>query len=401
MKPFQKVIAVVLSAILLLSSVSCVPASLTKQWSYQYNDEVLSAKQDIGVYIYALYQAYNSAKTFAQDSKKYDESKSFMDIKITDDEGNKAIASEWIKEEAEKIALNIIATDYLAEKHEASWDEATIKNARDTAQKTWDVGAYASYGYYSPMSKELEPYGVSFESFFTSSYEADVKQTAIFKKLYDKGGEMEVSDKELTEFFVENYVNYSYIPVQMYTSTQDAEGNSTSKAFGKKKIKTIEKSLDKIADQINSGSLKSAKAFEKVQEENEVSAQSVVNEKVELFKDIETNNADIAKALKKLKNGKAVAITTGADGDTPTAYLIVKNDIKDSIKAYIKEDTNRTSVLSNCKKDDFVDFIEKTTKEISKSDALTANTAQLDRYDPDMFFVKPEETTSAEDVVVE
>lgn len=397
MKPFQKVIAALLAVILVASTAGCIPVSLNKQWSYEYNDNALSEKLDIGVYIYALYQAYNNAKTYAEKSDKYKDNEPFMDIKIKDDDGNKAVASEWIKNEADKIVMNLIALDYLVEKHGATWDEAAMEDSDSTAQDAWDMGAYASYGYYSPMKDELEPYGVSFDSFNYASYQANVKQTALFAKMYDKGGVEEVSDDDLTSHFKKNYVNHSYIPVQLYTSSTDNGGNSTSSAFGKKKIDNIVKELEAYADDLSKGATTFDKVSKACQKDYNVKSDDVVKDQVNTFSDLKSNNADIAKAVKSLDDGKAKVITVGTDGDSPMAYIVVKNNINDSVKDYIENDSNRSSVLSNMKTDDLTDLLEKTGKDLKDSDALSINTNVVNRYDPGMFFVKQEPSTSASD----
>lgn len=395
MKPFQKVTAVLLAAILLLSTVGCVPTSLTKQWSYKYNDDVLSAQQDIGVYIYALYQAYNQAKTYAEENEDYVEDEPFTDLEITDEDGNTAIASEWIKTEAEKIAVNIIAVDYLVAKHEATYDEATMKSYKSTAQDTWDMGPYASYGYYQPMSSELEPYGVSFNSFFEASYAAQIKQDALFGRMYDKDGVDPASDEELTKHFKKDYVAYSYISVNLYSSGTDESGNSISTAYGKKKMNKIIAAVEDAAKEVNNGSVKPTKALNNLA--NEYNAVDNLNtETVEALETTETNNEDLAKALKKLDTGEASAVTVGKDGDTPTVYLVIKHNINDYVDEYVKGDDHRASVLSTCKEDDFKKLIEDTTAELLESDALEANTSQLNKYKADLFYVKPEEETEAE-----
>lgn len=396
MKPFQKIIAALLAVILVGATAGCVPASLSKQWSYKYDDSTLSEELDIGVYIYALYQAYNSALTYAQKSDDYKENEPFMDIEIKDDDGNKAVASEWIKDEADKIVMNLIALDYLVEKDGATWDEASMESAEKTAQDTWDMGAYASYGYYSPMSDELEPFGVSFESFNYSSYQANVKQTALFAKLYDKGGLEEVSDQELTDYFTENYVDYSYIPVKMYTSSTDSEGNSTSTSFGEKKINKIVGELEDYAQKLSNGKTDFDKVAKSCEKDYDTATDDEVKAKVSTLTDLENDNADIAKAVKKLGSNKAKVITVGKDGDSPTAYLVVKNNIKDDISEYIENDTNRSSVLSNMKSEDITELLEKTGKKLKKSDALTVNEGAVNRYDPGMFFAKKESTEASD-----
>lgn len=395
MKSYQKILAVLMAAILILSAAGCVPASLSKEWSYEYNDETLSQKLDIGVYIYSLYQAYSNAKTLAEKSDDYKENEPFMDIEITDDDGNKAIARDWIKTEAEKITVNLLAIDYLVEKHGATWDEASMTSAEEQAKNTWDMGAYASYGYYQPMSAELEPFGVSYDSFELSSYVASVKQGGLFEALYNEGGEKAVSDEELQKYFTEKYVDYSYIPVEMYTSQTNEAGESTSTSFGKKKIESTVSKLEKYADSLSSGDMSFDKAVKGCVKDLDISEDAAVKDTVELFETAEGNNADIAKAVKSLDNGRAKVITVGEDGDSPMAYLVLKNDINKDVEDNIGNESKRMSVLQSMKSEEFTDFLEKTAEELLKSDKLSKNSAAIDRYDPGMFFVKAEETTAA------
>lgn len=395
MKPFQKIIAAFLAVVLAVSMASCVPMSLTKEWGYKYADKTLDKQYDIGIYIYALSQAYNQAKTYAEKSKSYKDGEPFTDIKITDDDGKKAVAKDWIKDEAEKIMLNLIALDYLVKKDSATMDEASMKDAKKTAQDAWDMGPYASYGYYQPQKDELEKYGVSFESFSYASYEANVKQSALFNKLYGRGGLEEVSDRALTNYFLENYVDYSYIPVNLYTSSNDADGNSKSKKFSDKKIKNIKAELEDIAKDLSNGDTTFKKAAEKCEKDYSTKSSDEVKDTVSSKEELKSNNADVYNAVNKLTSKKATVITVGEDGDSPISYIVVKNDLNKDIEDYTNNDSNRNSVLQNMKNKDLTKFLEKTGKSLKKSNALTVNEGVINRYDASMFYEKPEETTAA------
>ena len=84
MKNFTKFLAVILCLVIALSTAAC---SLTPQWSYADGENELS----IGTYIYAMYNAYSQAQSYAQNSEAYDAEtgtyngeKSFLNIEITD-----------------------------------------------------------------------------------------------------------------------------------------------------------------------------------------------------------------------------------------------------------------------------------------------------------------------------
>lgn len=395
MKPFHKIIAALLAVVLVASAAGCVPMSLSKDWGYKYSDKTLNKEYSIGMYIYSLYQAYSEAKTYAEKAKGYKENEPFTDLKITDSDGKKAVAKDWIKEKAEENMLQIIATDYLAAKNGATWDEATLKSSIATAKDAWDMGPYADYGYYQPIKDQVQQYGVSEDSYTYLAGDSTVKKTALFNRLYAKGGIEEVKDKELTSYFLKNYVDYSYIPVHLYTSSTDSSGNSSSKKFSDKKIKKIKNELQEIVDEISNGSTTFDKAAATCEKKYDTATADEVKNQVSTKEELKSSNADISSAMDKLKTGKAKLVVVGESGDSPTAYIAVKNDLNKDVKNYIKNDSQRITVLQNMKNEDLTDLIKKTAKDLKKSKALTINDGAINKYEPGMFYEKPEETTAA------
>ena len=392
MKPFKKVLAALIAVVIALSATACMPVSLTKEWSYKTEDSVLNQEYAMGIYIYELYAAYNNAASYAEKADGYKEDESFLGLTIEDGDGNKAVAKDWILQKAEENTLSILAVDYLIAKHGATLDEAQMKTAKENAKSAWDVGPYAQSGYYNPMSKVLYDYGVSLESFTAcysdgyNLYPFTVKQSVLFEKLYDKDGVEEVSDKELNKYFEKNYIDYTLIPVNLYTSETDEDGNSTSKAFSAKKIKKIKTTLQEYADQLSSGK-SSLDDIKKVCENDYGTASdSVVENQVSTKTDFKSSYADIYKKFKKLDNGKADLVVVGESGDSPTAYIVIKNDVTKRTKEYVE--ANRASVLQNCKTEDFTDFVKNTGKQLKDSGVIKKNDGAVGKYDPEIFFKK-------------
>ena len=101
---------------------------------------------------------------------------------------------------------------------------------------------------------------------------------------------------------------------------------------------------------------------------------------------------DVAKELVKLKTGEAKAVTIG-EKDSKTVYVVQKLNAKDGEKEYLtKDDSTRKSVLQNMKKDEFGDYINKEAKALK----CEVNSSVVDKYDPDMFWEEPEETSTTE-----
>lgn len=385
MKPTVKIGSLLLAVVMALSAVFATGCSMSKEWSYKTSDKELA----IGVYIYCLDLAYQQAQTKAKELDDYDGTNDkWLDLEITDDDGNTAVAREWIKDDAQKKCLNFLAVEKGMKDEGASVDEATQQAADEQAKTYWNVGQYANYGYIMPMSKDLEPYGVSFDSFRYCTSQYSVNYSALFAKLYGEGGSQEVSDSELEEYFIENYVDYSYIPVQLYEASTDEAGESKNVALSSDKIAEYNSEFEGYVKDINDG-----KSYDDVvsayTEKHELS-QSPAVDNTEQLESVSAGD-QIKDALKDLGNNKAVTITVG-EGDSGMLYLVYKRNSADSAKDYLESETNRAGVLNTMKKDDFEDYLKKLVEDLD----CEKNSA-VDGYDPKMFFVAEQPTTAAEE----
>lgn len=176
-----------------------------------------------------------------------------VDEKIKDDDGNEQVAREWIKDQAKKMCLSYLVVDEQLKKENVNIGQATLDSATSQAETYWNVGPYASQGYVMPMKKQYEKYGVSLDSFAYCTTLYNTKYEALFKAVYGKGGSKEVSDADLTKYFKENYTDYSYLPVNLYTSTKDEAGSSKNVAMSDKEIKKVEDQLNGYKNDLNKG----------------------------------------------------------------------------------------------------------------------------------------------------
>ena len=385
MKPTVKIGSLLLAVVMALSAVLATGCSMGKEWSYKTSDKELA----IGVYIYCLDLAYQQAQTKAKELDDYDGTNDkWLDLEITDDDGNTAVARQWIKDDAQKKCLNFLAVEKGMKDEGASVDEATQQAADEQAKTYWNVGQYANYGYIMPMSKELEPYGISYDSFRYCTSQYSVNYSALFAKLYGEGGSQEVSDSELEDYFIENYVDYSYIPVQLYETSTDEAGESKSVALSDEKIADYTAELEGYVKDINDG-----KSYDDVvsayTEKHELS-QSPAVDNTEQLESVSAGD-QIKDALKDLGNNKAVTVKVG-EGDSGMLYLVYKRNSADSAKDYLESETNRAGVLNTMKKDDFEDYLKKIVEDLD----YEKNSA-VDGYDPKMFFVAEQPTTAAEE----
>jgi hypothetical protein len=389
MKPNLKIGSFLMAVVMIFSVLivsGCTPISLNKEWSYKTGDKELA----IGVYIYSLDTAYQQAKSYAQELDDYDESKdSWLEMEITDDDGKTEVASKWIKEQAKLMCLSYLVLDEQIEKENVDISKDTIASADEQAETYWNVGQYADYGYIMPMKDDLEPYGISLESFRYCSTEYSVKYQALFDKLYKEGGSKEVTDEELTKYFNDNYTDYSYFTVNLYTATTDEAGESSNVAMSDEEAKKVTDEIDGYVKDINGG-----KSYDDVlaayMKANDIESDPATSN----IENLENSSLgdEVKEALKKLDNNKATAVKVGS-GENAVYYFIYKRNIKDAANDYLADETNSANVLSSMKSEEFADYIEELTKKLDYEE----NTSVINQYEPKMFFVPVEPTTSAED----
>lgn len=388
MKNYMKIVAVVLALVIALSAASC---SLSKDYSYKTSDTELP----IGVYIYALYSAYNQAQGFAQkldtyDSEKgtYDGNKSFLNLEITDDDGNKATADEWIKDNADKTMKDILATEKLFKELGATVDEATLSGYEQSCKEYWDYGPYyAYYGeqYKNPYKDIFEPLGVSYDSFYKATYYNSALKEAVFDKLYGEGGTKAVPEEELTKYFTDNYTSYKYFSTNLYESqaqdTADENGDvsqgNVDVAFSEEKTAEYKSAFENYASSINAG-----ESYKSVVERY-MSAYSVENdptvENVEIMKD-STIGEDLVAEIEKLTEGTASTKVIGED-NTAVLYLFYKEPIAEQVSVYIGDKEKKKSVLQSYKQEDFDDYIKEIGEGLEITISSSAKNFSLSKFE--------------------
>ena len=387
MKPTVKIVSLLLAVMMLFTAIMS-GCSISKEWSYKTSDKELA----IGVYIYALYNAYSRAQSYAEKLDDYDSTKdTWLDKEITDDDGNTEVASKWIKDQAQLICLEILAVEQELKRLNATADEAMVTNLDSAADSNWNFGTtYTQYiGYVQPLKTTLEPYGISYDSFklVTSTFVAN--EDKLFEAIYLEGGEQEVSKDEIKKYFDENYVRYSYLPVQLYTSTTDEAGTSSNVAMSDADVKKITDEFEGYAKQVNAASNASETSSKLLSEYLTANGQDESSIVTNTAKKDETNaGEELEKAINDLGEGKATTLKVG-EGENATLYYVFRYTQKEAEDDYLN-DTNKTAIVSKMKEKDFTAYM----KELADKLDYQKNGA-VDRYDPKMFFVAKEPETTA------
>lgn len=381
MKPTVK-IASLLMAVLILFSVFAAGCSLSKEWSYKTDAKELA----LGVYITAMQEAYAEAQNYASQLKDYsaDDDK-WLDLEITDSEGNKAVAKDWIVENADRKCRELLVLESALNEVGSTVDEATLDQSKETYETSW----------YTQYKDNLEKKGASMESFcYYMTHYAPLRDQ-LFTALYGEGGTQEVKKEDIEKYLTENYARYAVLPVQLYEASADEAGQSTNVPLAADAEKKITDAVDGMAKTINAEK-DAAKAAEQTKTltdkyiaDNEKLQEGALQNLTIPKENSGITDEDLSKALQALEEGKASTVKIGKDGEEPTYFLLFRYDAKSLKENYQSDGVTLESVLKRMKAKDFDAYLkDKTDKaNIQKSGAV-------DRINPKDFFVKKPAQTS-------
>lgn len=385
MKNLRKIAAVALVIALVMSFAACsaVPKSLSKEWAYKTD----SKEYSVGVYVYSLFSAYNQAYSVITEAQgeSFDSTASILDIESTFDEtGETYVCRDWVLKEADAITKNLLGLDMAIEEYGVELDETVVDSAYEQARVDWNLGPYyeeyLTYGYQAtPYKDMLEPFGISLESFYESSYLASVKQTALFNHFYNKGGIKEVPESELKDYFEDNYTSYSYFSVNLYESSTDANtGQTVNKALPEEKVKEIKENLDVYAKMIKNGI-----SYDDVSKAYTAYAELEYNPTVSNTENLSVSTSlgtEVQDALKDIKEGAATVVYVGQE-DSTVAYFVYKRPITDETKTYLNAEANYNSVLNDIKGEEFVEYVDGLTEDVE----CELNSKVIAKFDPAIF----------------
>lgn len=369
MKIVKKAVAAALAAgMIMTAAAGCADTS----WSYKDDKNTLA----IGTYIYYMTGAYSYAQqtaqadvevtTDAEGATQPTEAVDVMSAKIKDEDDKEVTGKDYMLKTAEQSSKTLL---YTLKK----FDELGLK-LTDTQQT--QIDSLASQGWtYSGSS--YEKLGVSESSYKLAYAEFSTKYEAVFKALYSKGGEKEVSDDDLKKYYTTEYVDYSYIPINLYKTVEATDDTSSTKteALSEDEIKKIQSTFDGYANQLNKGE----KTFDEIDkafmEYQSLDASTAVSNQEIL--DNSSAPADIVTAIKELKNKNAKVITVG-EGNTAVMYLVYRGDIT-SKTSNLDDENTRYSVLTNMKKDEYNDYMDEQANKLD----VQVNEAALNQFTPE------------------
>lgn len=349
MKTWKKCLAAVLSLAIMASATACSGAD--KSWAVK-NDNLTVP---IGAYIYNLYSAYQQASVQVEDSTK-----PILEQTVEDQD-----AATWIKENALRQTKSILVIDDKMKELNISLTEDELQQVSDQTDSYW-----------GSISTAMTEYGVAKSSFNLAYADYYTKYTKVFDAIYGKGGTQEVSDADVKDYYVTNYMAFSYVLAPIIDMT-------TGTNLSEDELSQLDTEFKDYAAKINDGSMTA-------QEAADAYKTSSGDDTVQLYTDAANFNGETSSypeefgtSLKSMKDGECRIV------EVQGLYkvLLVKDDVTATAENKISDEASRTAILQNMKQEEFKQMID----EAADGYSAEINQKAIDSYQPDMFV---EETSS-------
>ena len=349
MKTWKKCLAAVLSLAIMASATACSGAD--KSWAVK-NDNLTVP---IGAYIYNLYSAYQQASVQVEDSTK-----PILEQTVEDQD-----AATWIKENALRQTKSILVIDDKMKELNISLTEDELQQVSDQTDSYW-----------GSISTAMTEYGVAKSSFNLAYADYYTKYTKVFDAIYGKGGTQEVSDADVKDYYVTNYMAFSYVLAPIIDMT-------TGTNLSEDELSQLDTEFKDYAAKINDGSMTA-------QEAADAYKTSSGDDTVQLYTDAANFNGETSSypeefgtSLKSMKDGECRIV------EVQGLYkvLLVKDDVTATAENKISDEASRTAILQTMKQEEFKQMID----EAADGYSAEINQKAIDSYQPDMFV---EETSS-------
>ena len=343
-KSSKMVFAAVLAFAILASATAC-----KSDTSWAMKNDSLTAP--IGVYIYNLYSAYQTAQSTVTDT-----SKPVLEQKIDGKD-----AETYMKQKAlDSTKMLFVMNDKMKE-----------LGLTLTADETKAISSNTDTQW-AQASATLEKYGVSKASFNLAYSDYYTKYQKVFTALYGKGGKKEVSEAELKAYFEKNYTDFSYFLKPLYNT--DTTGNTVLLKDSEKAA--VKKEFDAYAADVKAGK----KTMQQAADAYKTSSKQTTDQLQSATEILNASSGypeDFISLLSSMKAGEV----KGAE--VSGVYLVVmKNDISKKTSAQLGTESSRSSVLAQMKGKEYSDEID---KEAAAYTNVTLNQKALDSYKPSMF----------------
>lgn len=328
-------------ALCLLTLTSCE----SKKWIIKYDGKEISSD----IYAYYVYGACEMLNYY----ELIDITKPFDEQTVTDTESEEKAevpADKYINDYAIDQILFLCELEKRFKEAGLELDESTVSSI--------ETGANTEFKSYE---KFFEDNGITVDTVkkASNSGEFGTMREQLFKHLYGKGGPREVTEEQLTAFYQDRYVSYSYI----YKMLVDSDGvvlEDDGKAVIRTELEDIKSKIVSGEKDIDDYAKEFANAYAEDKKCGKNGVVSTTSQK---------SDTALMQELSKMENGEVRYVELNN-----YAFLLKKHDIMDG--NYFENEDNRYNLLVSMKFDEFI----KEITDASKSASYTVNKKAYKAY---------------------
>lgn len=289
-----------------------------KAWSARLGDDTMP----IGGYIYYLTSAYSEA------AGKVSTENSVLGSAIDGQD-----AEEWVRDRA----LDYLYSYYYVQQ---KFDELGL-SLSDEEQDEMASSVSALWSYNKTYFEEM---GIARSSFEKTYAAFNQKLSKLLPAMYGKGGELEIPEADLKEYYVNGYTYYQSFSIPL-TKT-DEEGNSVDLTDEEKA--TEKQMLEDWVEQFNKGRLTYDEMVSNYANSHD-GQEPTSNEPAAVSND--TLSDLFTSALSPLENGKAAVVDA-----TSRYYVVVKLDVEEDFDALIADEERTATLLRTMRGEEFLEY---------------------------------------------
>lgn len=190
---------------LVLAMLSQLVGCSDKSWCLKDSSETLP----VGVYIYNMYMAYQEA--YYKVNENYTNNlvgNSTSSTKFLEQTIDEQPVLNWIQDKAMKNTKMIVSIDENMKELGIDFTDEEEAAARQTGDANWQK-----------LGANLQNYGISRNSFDIATGIMSAKYDKLFDAIYGANGTEAVPDNEISTYFSENFIDYSYIKKDVLTGS--------------------------------------------------------------------------------------------------------------------------------------------------------------------------------------
>lgn len=333
-------------------------------WVYRTSE----SQPPVGVYLIYMLNASATAEEKVKEEHEGEEGFEITDYDSLLKQTVEGVSvSQWMTDEADSLMRQYFATESRCAQLGISLSEEEIASAQTSAASEYD-----SYGAF------YEEVGIA-QSSLQMQVENSLKKDKLFDAIYGEGGEKEISQQELRDFFNEEFLKIEFM---LFTKAIQDEMDEAGEV-----VKTME--------ELDAESTKRAEAYMKRLEAGEELEELVFEQEKE---DAEASGGDVASVTKPEPGARSMVLADfmkgsyysdelidGAKAMSVGDYSIVEDDYYLYVlhRIDVSDDTTsfesyKSSLPSLMKSDEFAEVL----KEWGTQLEVETNTSALSRYKP-------------------